>query len=247
MEGQETDIKTGLEDAVNPDVQGGSNPASEVDEGKTPSSSGSSVGNADQNGKGSWLSQVPKDIRESIPDKYDNVWDYVRDLKSSGKNAGPETTDEAFAEEWKKYLSEDDGKDPVLTALNTALQEAGISAPAARKLGDTLKEASQKNLEGMRNNINADREKRAREYIQKNWGATKEERQGNLALYQRCAKLMEKEKPEEFRFLVNNSLLSEPAIVSLITGLYSSRQEVVPPGGVPGIPGGVPGDRYGIV
>ena len=249
MEGQDEAVKTGLEDQINPEVhEGGAGAQDKVEKQDQASSDGAS--GATQNVKGSWLTSAPKDIRETVDaDKYPGIWDYVRDLKSRAEGkAGSAATDEAFAEEWKDYLNGDgNGGNPILDAMNAALQGEGISASAAKKAAEAIRSASEKSVEGTQRSLADARAKRAREYIQKSWGDTKEEREGNLALYQRCAGLMAKEKPEAFAFLRDSELLSEPAVVDLVMGLYSQRQEVIPPSGSPGGAESVPGDRYGIV
>ena len=247
MEAQETAIETGLEGMINPDVQGGSEPAGEVADGGSSTSSGTSGAEGAQKEKGSWLSQVPKDIRKAIPEgKYDDVWDFVRDLKSEREKADSDATD-AFAEDWKNFLSESDQKSPVLDALNSALKEAKVPVATAKKAGEAILKASEKNLEEARKGLKAEQAKRAKEFVENNWGSTAEERKGNFELYKRCLGVLEKEQPDSLKFFNDNGLLNEPSVIRLVMGMYSQRQEVVPPGGSAGGVGGIPGDRYGIV
>ena len=247
MEGQEQTIETGLETQVNSPVQSGTAEQGKVEGSEQTSSSGSSDNG--QNGKGSWLTSAPKDIRESEEaKKYPSLWEYVRHLRNAAEGkAEPATTgNDTFADDWKNYLGGITGNDPVIEALNKALQDEKIPASAAKKASEAIVEASRKNIESVQNSARTAQEERARAFIQKNWGSTKEEKERNLNLYQRCATLMKKEKPEEFEFLEKNRLLSEPAVVTLIMGLYSQRQEIVPPGGFPGGQSYNVNDPYGI-
>lgn len=245
MEGEST-IKTGLEGLENQDVQGGQGQEGKVEDGTQGPSGGTSGQNAG-NGKGSWLTSVPKDIRDVIPEgKYENLWDYVRDLKSGGAKAEPNQTDDAYISEWNAYLEEADKDNPVLKALNGALKESGVSVESAKKINAAIEKASSDTVAEVSAKAKSEREQRAKEYIRKNWGSTKEERDGNIKLYQRCAAEMQKEDPENFGFLSESGLLAEPAIVSLITNLYKGRFDTTPPFGSPGSGDSQNGDYFGI-
>lgn len=232
-------VKTGLGELVNDDVQPGAADAGTVEpDGGKPINSD---GEGQNEGKTGWINSLPKNLRDGIDTaKYGSLGEYIVALREAAEGrSGSGDSDP----EWESVLENSSGE---RKSMLEVLKAAKVDPKAAGGILKGLSEASKKISEAKAGESLKAKRGRISDFITKNWGSTKEERNENVQKYERTLGEFGKADPESLKYLMDSGLVEEPAIITLITKAYGSSLENPSPRGGHSSEGGTEDDYFGI-